>query len=112
METKFVSYPQSGLELGPSHCLNGNLGQDLGFGGFAFALKLPEWRNTNLLTVRPRQTSFPNGSPNLVPNKAMNLGAQLGPMSITKLSPNWVAKRAPFISLSFCCLGGRPCLGF
>ncbi len=42
METKFVSYPQSGLELGPSHYPNGHLGQDLGFGGFAFALKLPE----------------------------------------------------------------------
>ena len=38
---------------GPSHCLNGHLGQDLGFGGFAFALKLPQWLNTNLaLTVR------------------------------------------------------------
>src|SRR6218665_1787109 len=32
---------QSALELGPSHCPNGRLGQDLGFGGFAFALKLP-----------------------------------------------------------------------
>src|SRR6218665_1602388 len=38
--------------------------QDLGFCGFAFALKLPEWTNTNLLTVRAKlgQTpSFPNG---------------------------------------------------
>src|SRR6218665_2324815 len=26
---------QSALELGPSHCPNGRLGQDLGFGGFA-----------------------------------------------------------------------------
>src|SRR6218665_3274157 len=26
---------QSALEMGPSHCLNGHLGQDLGFGGFA-----------------------------------------------------------------------------
>jgi len=37
---------QSALEMGPSHCLNGYLGQDLGFGGFAFALKLPDWLNT------------------------------------------------------------------
>ena len=34
--------PQSALELGPSHCRNGRLGQDLGFGRFAFALKLPK----------------------------------------------------------------------
>src|SRR6218665_2087758 len=33
---------QSALELGPSHCRNGRLGQDLGFGRFAFALKLPK----------------------------------------------------------------------
>ena len=30
------------------------LGQDLGFGGFAFALKLPELLNINLLTVRAK----------------------------------------------------------
>src|SRR6218665_2103431 len=56
---------QSALELGPSHCPNGRLGQDLGFGGFAFALKLPELLNTNLAAVRAKlgQTScFPNGS--------------------------------------------------
>src|SRR6218665_2686556 len=55
---------QSALELGPSHCPNGRLGQDLGFGGFAFALKLPELLNTNLPTVRAKlgQTpSFHNG---------------------------------------------------
>ena len=34
------------------HCPNGRLGQDLGFGGFAFALKLPELLNTTLPTVR------------------------------------------------------------
>ena len=42
---------QSALELDPSHCPNGRLGQDLGFGGFAFALKLPELLNTNLPSV-------------------------------------------------------------
>src|SRR6218665_2888154 len=55
---------QSALKMGPSHCLNGHLGQDLGFGGFVFALKLPKWLNTNLLTVMAKlgQTpSFPNG---------------------------------------------------
>src|SRR6218665_919974 len=43
---------------------NGRLGQDLGFGGIAFALKLPELLNTNLAAVRAKlgQTScFPNG---------------------------------------------------
>ena len=45
---------QSALELGPSHCQNGRLGQDLGFGGFAFALKLPELLNANLPTVRAK----------------------------------------------------------
>ena len=45
---------QSALELGPSHCPNKRLGQDLGFGGFAFSLKLPEWLNTNLVTVRAK----------------------------------------------------------
>src|SRR6218665_1596708 len=61
----FVTHPaQSALELGPSHCPNGRLGQDLGFGGFAFALKLPELLNTNLPTVRAKfgqTSSFPNG---------------------------------------------------
>src|SRR6218665_3598692 len=33
---------QSALEFCPIHCPNGRLGQDLGFGGIAFALKLPE----------------------------------------------------------------------
>src|SRR6218665_1061026 len=37
---------QSALEFSPIHCPNGRLGQDLGFGGFAFALKLPELLNT------------------------------------------------------------------
>jgi len=36
------------LELGASHCPNRRLGQDMGFGGFAFALKLPKLLNTNL----------------------------------------------------------------
>jgi len=51
--------PQSALELGPSHCPNGRLRQDLGFGGFAFALKFPELLNTNFVTVRAKlgQTS-------------------------------------------------------
>jgi len=41
-----------------------HLGQDLGFGGFAFALKLPELLNTNLVTVRAKlgqTSSFPSG---------------------------------------------------
>src|SRR6218665_1220716 len=56
--------PQSALEFCPSHCPNGRLVQDLGFGGFAFALKLPELLNTNLAAVKAKlgQTScFPNG---------------------------------------------------
>src|SRR6218665_875060 len=59
---KFVF--QSTLEFFPIDCPNGRLGQDLGFGGFAFALKLPELLNTNLAAVRAKlgQTScFPNG---------------------------------------------------
>ena len=55
---------QSALELGSSHCPNGRLGEDLGFDGFAFALKLPELLNRNLAAVRAKlgQTScFPNG---------------------------------------------------
>src|SRR6218665_1817748 len=59
-----VYMPHSALEFFPIHCPNGRLGQDLGFGGFAFALKLPELLNTNLPTVRAKlgQTScFPNG---------------------------------------------------
>ena len=43
-----------GLEMGPSHYPNGHLGQNLGFGGFAFALKMLEWLNTNLVTVRAK----------------------------------------------------------
>jgi len=42
---------QSALELGSSHW---HLGPDLGFDGFAFALKLPELLNTNLVTVRAK----------------------------------------------------------
>src|SRR6218665_2303281 len=56
---------QSALELGHSHCPNWRLGQDLGLGGFALALKLPELLNTNLPTVREKlgqTSSFPNGS--------------------------------------------------
>src|SRR6218665_2756831 len=53
---------QAALEFCPIHCPNGRLGQDLGFGGFAFALKLPELLNRNLAAVRAKlgQTScFP-----------------------------------------------------
>jgi len=55
---------QTALEFCPIHCPSGRLGQDLDFGGFAFALKLPELLNTNLAAVRAKlgQTScFPNG---------------------------------------------------
>src|SRR6218665_1045812 len=57
------SYPVS-TGIGPSHCPNGRLGEDLGFGGFAFALKLPELLSRNLPTVRAKlgqTSSFPNG---------------------------------------------------
>src|SRR6218665_3737994 len=57
-------HTQSALEFCPIHCPNGRLGQDLGFGRFAFALTLPELLNTNLAAVRAKlgQTScFPNG---------------------------------------------------
>src|SRR6218665_1722051 len=56
---------QSALKFCPIHCPNGRLGQDLGFGGFAFALKLPELLNRNLAAVRAKlgETScFPNGA--------------------------------------------------
>src|SRR6218665_3188425 len=59
-----VSLSQSALEFCPIHCPNGRLGQALGFGGFGFALKLPELLNRNLAAVRAKlgQTScFPNG---------------------------------------------------
>src|SRR6218665_3443050 len=55
---------QSALEFCTIHCPNGRLGQDLGFGGIAFALKLPELLNRNLAADRTKlgQTScFPNG---------------------------------------------------
>src|SRR6218665_1356618 len=55
---------QSALEFCPIHCPNGRLGQDLGFGGFAFALKLPELVNRNLAAVRAKlgqRSCFPNG---------------------------------------------------
>src|SRR6218665_3498185 len=55
---------QSALEFCPIHCPNGRLGQDLVFGGSAFALNLPELLNRNLVAVRAKlgQTScFPNG---------------------------------------------------
>src|SRR6218665_3494904 len=96
---------QSALELGHSYCPNGRLGQDLGLVGFAFALKLPELLNTNLPTVREKlgQTCivFPEWSPNLVPNNAINLGAQLRPVSITKLSPNWACQMGPIHLIKF-----------
>src|SRR6218665_2535946 len=62
---------QSALEFCPIHCPNGRLGQDLGFGGFAFALKLPELLNRNLAAVRAN-ILFPQWAPNLVPNSAIN----------------------------------------
>src|SRR6218665_4127914 len=43
---------QAALEFCPIHFPNERLGQDLGFGGFAFALKLPELLNRNLAAVR------------------------------------------------------------
>ena len=41
-----------------AHCPNGRLEEDLGFGGFAFAVKLPELLSRNLPTVRAK-ISFP-----------------------------------------------------
>src|SRR6218665_828965 len=41
-----VPLPSQHWNFFPIHCPNGRLGQDLGFGGFAFALKLPELLNT------------------------------------------------------------------
>src|SRR6218665_3240711 len=104
--------PQSALEWGHSHCANGRCGQDLGLGGLAFALKLPELLNTNLAAVREKlgQTScFPNGPlANLVPNNAINLGAKLGPVRITKLSPNWACQMGPIHCLKFLLSGPYP----
>src|SRR6218665_1264887 len=80
---------QSALELGPSHCPNGRLGQDLGFGGFVFALKLPELLNTNLPTV------MQSYGKHLLSLMGPKFGNQLGPMSITKLSPNWACQMDP-----------------
>src|SRR6218665_3754002 len=40
-------------------------------------------------------------APNLVSNRVMNLGAQLGPMSITKLSPNWACQMGPIYCPKF-----------
>ena len=42
---------QSSLEFCPIHCPNGRLGQDLGFGGIAFALKLPELLGKDLVSL-------------------------------------------------------------
>src|SRR6218665_2652279 len=59
-----VGPTQAALEFCPIHCPNGRLGQDLGFGGFAFALKLLELLNRNLAAVRAKlgqTSSFPNG---------------------------------------------------
>ena len=54
---------QSALEFFPIHCPNGRLGQDLGFGEFAFDLELPELLNRNLAAVRAKlgQIWFPIG---------------------------------------------------
>src|SRR6218665_694000 len=46
--------PQSALEFCPIHCPNGRLGQDLGFGEFAFVLELPELLNRKLAAVRAK----------------------------------------------------------
>src|SRR6218665_3208659 len=97
MPCNSLDYPVS-TGIFPIHCPNGRLGQDMGFGGFAFALKLPELLNTNLATVRAKlgQTScFPNG-PQIVPNRAINL--------VPSSPLIGLAKWAPFISLYFCCL--------
>src|SRR6218665_1928265 len=48
----------SALEFFFIHCPNGRLGQDLGFGGFVSAVKLPELLNTNLPTVRANIVSL------------------------------------------------------
>src|SRR6218665_1247569 len=55
---------------------------------------------------------FPYWAPNLVPNNAINLGAQLGPVSITKLSPNWACQMGPIQLIKFLLSGspGRPLL--
>src|SRR6218665_1069256 len=105
---------QSALEFCPIHCPNGRLGQGLGFGEFAFALELPELLNRNLAAVRAKLgqiSSFINGPqiwfPNLIPNRAMNLGAQLGPLSITKLSPNWACQMGPIHFINFLLSGNR-----
>jgi len=81
-QPKFVTYrpniivfwnvlTQSALQFGPSHCPNGCSEQDLGFGGFAFAIWLPELLNTILLTIWAKlgQTcSCPNGTQMWVPS--------------------------------------------
>src|SRR6218665_1907286 len=91
---------QSALEFFPIHCPNGRLGQDMGFRGFAFALKLPELLNTNLATVRAN-ILFPYWDPNLVPNRAINWVSQLERVSITKLSPNWGCQMGPIHFINF-----------
>src|SRR6218665_2611482 len=63
-ESDNIGLSQSALEFCPIHCPNGRLGQDLGFGGIAFALKLPELLNRNLAAVRAKlgqRSCFPNG---------------------------------------------------
>jgi len=66
---------QSALEFGPSNSPIGRLWQDLGIGGIAFALSLPELLKTNLVTVGAKlghTSSCPNGPQLLVPNRWMN----------------------------------------
>src|SRR6218665_535689 len=61
---KHQTLTQSALEFCPIHCPNGRLGQGLGFGGIAFALKLPELLNINLAAVSAKlgqRSCFPNG---------------------------------------------------
>ena len=54
----------------------------------------------NYIPVREK-ILFPYWAPNLVPNNAINLGAQLGPVSITKLSHNWACQMGPIHLIKF-----------
>src|SRR6218665_4052594 len=101
------------------HCPNGHLGQDLDFGGFDFTgtLMLPELLNTKLGTVREKlgqTSSLPNG-PQIwfsIGLSGNELGAQLGPMSIAKLSPDWACQMDPIHFSKLCCLGGLADVAF
>jgi len=79
---------QSALEFCTIHCPNWHLGQDLGFGGFAFALKLPELLNTNVVTARAKlgqTSSFPNR-----PQIRCPIGQWIGcPAGVNELNQHW-----------------------